>query len=137
MWECPDCKREFFIKNQRHYCCEDTIDDVFAGKAENVVLAFDALLLAVGEWEPQTIGAGKKAVIFNNGRAWLVVRPMKSVLDICFFYDRALTSPVLHNVRKYSTGKNFFHHIRIGSEEELTPEILDLLKMGFAFMLTK
>ena len=137
MWTCPKCQREFFREKQRHHCSPETIDDVFAGKAENVVLAFDALLLAVGLWEPQTIGAGKKAVIFNNSKAWLVVRPMKSVLDLCFFYGEIIQSPVLHSARKDSMGSKFAHHIRVADGEGITPEVVDLLKKGFEYMLPK
>ena len=135
MWTCPNCRREFFREKQRHYCSPETIDDVFAGRAENVVLAFDALLLAVGEWEPQVIGAGRAAVVFNNGRNWLVVRPMKAVLDVCFFYDRILTSPVIHVARKDTMGSKFAHHIRLADGETLTTEMIDLLRKGFEYML--
>ena len=137
MWTCPKCQREFFKEKQRHFCSTDTIDDVFAGKAENVVLAFDALLLAVGEWEPQTIGAGKKAVIFNNSKAWLVVRPMKSVLDVCFFYGEMLHSPLLHSARKDSMGSKFAHHFRFADGEEITADVIDLLRKGFLYTLPK
>ena len=137
MWTCPKCQREFLKDKQRHYCSAHTIDDIFAGRAENVVLAFDALLLAVGLWEPQTIGAGKSAVIFNNTKAWLVVRPMKSVLDVCFFYGEILQSPVLHSARKDSMGNKFAHHVRLSGPDDVTPEVVDLLKVGFEYMLPK
>ena len=138
IWECPKCHREFFRQNQNHYCSEHTIEDIFEGKAADLVLAFDALLLAVAEWEPQTIGAGKAAIIFNNGKAWMVVRPMKSELDVAFFYDKVLKHPSIKVARLDNMGKNkYSHHIRLRSEDDVTPDVVDLLRKGFDFMLSK
>ena len=138
IWTCPKCKREFFRQKQSHYCSEHTIEDIFEGKAADVVLAFDALLLAVAEWEPQTIGAGKAAIIFNNGKAWMVVRAMKTELDVSFFYREILKSPVIKTARLDNMGKNkYVHHIRLRNEEDVTPEVVDLLRKGFDFTLTK
>lgn len=134
---CPKCRREFFRPNQPHYCSPETIDDVLAGRPENVLLAFDALLLAVGEWEPQIIGAGKKAIIFNNGKAWLVVRPMKDQLDAAFFHDRRLNHPAIFRARLDNMGKNkYIHHLRLRNPEDLTPEVVTLLRRGFDYVLS-
>ena len=137
-WTCPKCQREFFRQKQQHYCSDHTIEDIFEGKAADVVLAFDALLLAVAEWEPQLIGAGKAAIIFNNGKAWMVVRALKTELDVSFFYSSILKSPVIKTARLDNMGKNkFVHHIRLRNEDDVTPEVVDLLRKGFDFMLTK
>ena len=138
IWTCDKCKREFFRKNQQHYCSPHTIEDLLEGKSPDLVLAFDALLLAVAEWEPQTIGAGKAAIIFNNGKAWMVVRPMKQELDVSFFYDSILKSKAIKTARLDNMGKNkYVHHIRLRSEDDVTPEVVDLLRKGFDFMLSK
>ena len=138
IWTCEKCKREFFRKNQQHYCSEHTIEDLLENKSPDLVLAFDALLLAVAEWEPQVIGAGKAAIIFNNGKAWMVVRPMKTELDVSFFYDSILKSTVIKTARLDNMGKNkYVHHIRLRSEDDVTPEVVDLLRKGFDFMLSK
>jgi murein endopeptidase len=113
-------------------CSDRTIDDIFAGKPDNLLLAFDALLNAVMPWEPQTVGAAVHAIVFTNRNAWLVVKPMAKVLDLKFYYDRPLQSPYLHKVGPMY-GKKYSHHIRIADEEELTDEIVDLLRQGFDF----
>jgi len=46
MWTCPNCNRPFQTTNQWHICGEKTIDDIFEGKTDNVLLAFDDVLLA-------------------------------------------------------------------------------------------
>ena len=138
IWTCPKCKREFFRTNQQHYCSDHTIEDIFEGKAADVVLAFDALLLAVAEWEPQVIGAGKAAIIFNNGKAWMVVRALKTELDVSFFYSSIIKHPAIKTARLDNMGKNkYVHHIRLRHEDDVTPDVVDLLRKGFDFMLTK
>ena len=138
IWTCPKCQREFFRQNQQHYCSEHTIEDLLADKPPDLILAFDALLLAVAEWEPQVIGAGKAAIIFNNGKAWMIVRPMKAELDVSFFYDSILKSPVIKTARLDNMGKNkYVHHIRLRSEGDVSPQVVKLLRKGFDFMLRK
>ncbi|PHI19778.1 hypothetical protein CEQ90_11160 [Lewinellaceae bacterium SD302] len=135
-WVCPNCQRAFFKKNQSHYCSPETIDDVLAGKPDNVLLVFDELLVAVADWEPQIIGAGKKAIIFNNGKAWMVVRPMKDQLDVAFFYDKKLSHPSIFRARLDNMGKNkYIHHFRLKQPGDLTPEMIDMLRKGFNYVL--
>jgi hypothetical protein len=138
IWTCPNCHREFFRKNQQHYCSEHTIEDLLAERPPEVTLAFDALLLAVADWQPQTIGAGKAAIIFNNGKAWMVVRPMKAELDVAFFYGELLKSPAIKTARLDNMGKNkYIHHIRLHDENDVTDEVIGLLRKGFDYMLRR
>ena len=62
---------------------------------------------------------------------------MKSVLDACFFYSEIIQHPALHSARKDSMGSKFAHHLRFAGPEDVTPEVVDLLKRGFAYMLPK
>ncbi|WP_420461028.1 DUF5655 domain-containing protein [Neolewinella sp.] len=136
IWTCPNCHREFFRQNQQHYCSHHTIEDLLAERPPELTLAFDALLLAVADWQPQTIGAGKAAIIFNNGKAWMVVRPMKAELDVAFFYGELLKSPVIKTARLDNMGKNkYIHHIRLRDESYVTDEVIGLLRKGFNYML--
>jgi len=132
MWTCPNCKREFPIANWRHICNDITIDDLFASKPNCLLLAFDELLMAVMQWEPNTVGAATKAVVFTNKYAWLVVRPMSKELDVKFYYPEPLQSPFLHKIGK-PYGSKYPHHIRLRDEGDLKPEMVDLLRKGFDF----
>lgn len=131
MWTCPKCERKFKIDNQSHYCTDTTIDDLFEGKPDNLLLAFDRLLIAVMEWEPMSVGTSVNTVIFTNAKAWLIVRPMSKELDLKFYYDQALQSPVLKKVSPW--GKKFAHHIRVKNEEEVNEEVIRLLKKGYTY----
>lgn len=132
MWNCPNCRRPFRTTNQSHICTNNTVDDIFAGKPDELLLAFDDLLMAVIDWQPNEIGAASKAIVFTNKRAWLIVRPMSKVLDIAFYTDGPLVAAALHKSAP-SMGKKYRHQIRIDGPDQLTTEMVELLKVGFEF----
>lgn len=131
MWTCPKCERVFKTAHQSHYCGLTTLDELFAKSPPHLVLAFDRLIAAVIDWEPCSLGAAKKAVVFSSHKAWLVVRPMTKVLDLKFYCDRKLSSPEIFKVQAW--GKKYAHHIRIQDASELTLEVLRLLREGHRF----
>ena len=137
MWTCPECSRSFRRNKQQHICVQKDPYDLVEGKPDNVLLAFDTLLTRLLEGEGCGVDASKNTVLFNvNLRVWLVVRPMKDKLDLGFYYDEELQSPLLHRID--SLGKQrFMHHVRIEDEVELTAELMDFLKIGFDFAANK
>ncbi len=133
MWKCPKCNRMFKTTNQSHSCLETTIDDIFLDRPIELVLAFDRIMTTVLEWENCTVGAAKKAVVFTSKKAWLIVRPMSKELDLKFYYDEPIDSPLFKKI-PFLMGK-YNHHLRIRHEDEVTPEIIGLLRQGYLFSL--
>ncbi|MEO0625498.1 MAG: DUF5655 domain-containing protein [Bacteroidota bacterium] len=134
MWTCPSCQRVFGTTNQWHYCNEVTIDEIFEGKPDDLILAFDDILLATAEWEPNSIGAAKKAIVFTNKRAWLIVRPMSKQLDVAFYTSGPLVASQIHKSTRYAPGgKKWRHQIRLSGPGQLSHEMVDLLRKGFDF----
>lgn len=131
MWTCPKCQRVFRGTNQSHMCVNTTIDDLFAGRPEELILAFDKLLIAVLEWEPNNVGAAKHSLVFTNERAWLILKPMAKQLDLKIYLDRPLPHDRVFRSTLY--GKKYAHHFRVKSEEEIDEELLSLLRIGFNF----
>lgn len=122
------------MANQWHYCNDVTIDDIFDGKPDDLLLAFDDVLLATAEWEPNSIGAAKKAVVFTNKRAWLIVRPMSKLLDVAFYTGGPLVAPQIHKSSKFSPkGNKWRHQIRLNGPGQLSHEMVDLMRRGFDF----
>lgn len=134
MWTCPNCQRPFRKPHQWHICGEKTIDDIFAKTTDEVLLAFDDLLVATAEWEPNLITPARHAVMFTNKRSWAVVRPMKKWLDVSFFSDSAMVGPHIHKSAPDSMGKKKFRHqIRLSGPGELNEEMLAALRVGFEY----
>ena len=129
MWTCSKCERRFKHDNQSHYCTTKSIDDLFEGKPENLILAFDKILVDVFEFGDISIGASVNTVIFTNKKAFLILRPMSKVLDLKFYYHEPLKSAKFHKVVEY--GKKFYHHIRVKDEFEVDDEVIQLLKKGY------
>ncbi|MEM9887330.1 MAG: DUF5655 domain-containing protein [Bacteroidota bacterium] len=126
MWTCPKCNRQFKTTNQSHTCNETTLDDLFLKCSDELILAFDRVLSEVINWQPCSVGAAKKAVVFTSKKAWLILRPMTKALDLKFYHGTILESDSLHQTTKW--GKKYAHHIRIRQEEDLTEEVFDLLR---------
>lgn len=134
MWKCSKCQRSFRVTNQSHMCNNITIEDIFAGKPDEVHLAFDDVLLAVMDWQPNEVGAAAKAVVFTNKRAWLIVRPMSKLLELSFYSDGILVSPAIHKSGPNMNSKTRFRHsIRLSGPGEVSPEVVDLLRLGYDF----
>ncbi len=134
MWTCPNCQRPFAKPKQWHICGEKTIDEIFERTTDEVLLAFDDLLIATADWEPNLITPARKAVMFTNKRAWAVVRPMKSLLDISFFSDEPMTDAFIHKSAPDSMGKaKYRHQIRLAGPGELTDEMVRALRVGYNY----
>ena len=132
MWTCPKCQRPFRREGQHHYCSEKTIDEIFEGKPDNVVMAFDDVLVATADWEPNLITPARKAIMFTNKRAWMVVRPMTEVLECSFFTDSVIHSPLLHKSTLDHMGKQKFRHsLRLTGPGDLSPEAVVLMRKGY------
>ncbi|MDP9077886.1 MAG: hypothetical protein M3O71_10715 [Bacteroidota bacterium] len=46
---CPKCERELVSEQQRHYCAKISLDDLFKGKSDELLLLFDKLLAEVAD----------------------------------------------------------------------------------------
>lgn len=130
-WTCPKCERVFGSPNQSHFCTTVTIDDLFVGKPENLLSAFDQVLIAVYDWPDVNVGAAKRAIVFSVGKAFLIARPMSKELDLCFYSDQALEDRMFHKSGKY--GKKYFYHIRIKHPDDVTPALLKWIRHGYEF----
>lgn len=131
MWTCPRCNRKFKSTNQSHVCTTKDIGELFIDKPDELVLAFDRIMTTVMRWEPNYMGPSKNAVVFTNKKAWLIVKPMKNVLDLKFYYHEKIESDLVNRYSKYAN--KFAHHLRIASENEVTPALLDLLNIGYSY----
>ena len=109
------------------------IGELFLDKPDELVLAYAAVEEQVMQWPYNSYGRSTNTIIFTTKRAWLIIRPMKRLLDLLFFNNAPLDSPRLHQVRE--RGEQYAHHIRLQHEDEVNAEVLRLLKIGYDYSL--
>ena len=87
MWTCPKCERELKNPNQWHNCVKVSMDSLFEGKPEELVLVFDKLLSEIIDWENVAVSATKNCIVFVHNQTFLIIRPMKKQLDLKFYSE--------------------------------------------------
>jgi uncharacterized protein YndB with AHSA1/START domain len=129
MWTCPKCERELRNPNQWHNCVKVNIGDLFKNKAEELEFVFDKLLVEVIEWENVAVSATKNCIVFVHNKTFLIVRPMKTQLDLKFYSDTEQNEfPI---IKSAVWNSKFENHIRIAKLEELTTPIYNLIKKSY------
>jgi len=131
-WVCPKCERELVKVNQWHNCVQISVDSLFEKKPLELVLVFDKILSEVMDWPEVLVSTSQNCVVFMHRQTFLVIRPMKSQLDIKFFSVQKTEANFIFKSIPYS-GK-FSNHIRIENEEELIPPMLSLIRKSYELL---
>lgn len=114
-------------------CTNRDIGELFLGKPDELVLAYDEIEQVISQWKPFSAGASVHSIVIASEKAWLIIKPMKAELDVKFYHDTIIDSPALKRVVNY--GAKAAHHLRVKSPENLTDEVFRLLRMGFEYSL--
>ena len=129
MHTCPKCERELRNPNQWHNCVKVNISELFKNKLGELEFVFDRLLAESVDWEGVAVSATKNCIVFVHHKTFLIVRPMKTQLDLKFYSDTEQTQfPIIKSVVWNSKYEN---HIRIASLDELTPNLYHLIKKSY------
>ncbi|BAU52418.1 DUF5655 domain-containing protein [Mucilaginibacter gotjawali] len=131
-WVCPNCDRELLKENQTHYCARVSVDSLFKGKSEELVLVFDKLLAEVTDWKDVIVSTTPHCIVFVHRKTFLVIRPMQKVLDIKFYSLTAQNSHPIINSTLYA-GK-YANNIRIKTTDELTPQVFKLIYQSYVLL---
>ena len=132
MWTCPKCERELRNSNQWHNCVKVSIDSLFEGKGEELVLVFDKLLSLIIDWENVAVSATQNCIVFVHRQTFLIIKPMKKQLDLKFYSELELDEfPIIKS--GYYSGR-FENHIRVSQLDELTPSVLKFIKQSYQLL---
>lgn len=132
MYTCPKCERELKNPNQWHNCVKVSIDSLFEGKAEELVLVFDKLLSEIIDWENVAVSATQNCIVFVHHQTFLIIRPMKKQLDLKFYSETEKEEfPIIKSI--FYSGK-YENHIRVSNVEELTPTIYGYIKQSYTLL---
>jgi Domain of unknown function (DUF5655) len=126
---CPKCERQLKNANQWHNCVKVDIAELFANKAEELEFIFDKILSQVIEWENIAVSATKNCIVFVHEKTFLIIRPMKTQLDIKFY--SAKEQSVFPIIKSAAWNSKFENHIRISTLEQLTSNVYGLIKESY------
>ncbi|HAA14806.1 MAG TPA: hypothetical protein DCE41_25200 [Cytophagales bacterium] len=131
MWTCEKCNRVFQTTNQSHICVVKDVGELFVGKPDSLVLAWDALTQRVMEWQPNVYSASTKSIVYTSKKAWLIIKPMKAQLDVKFYHEEKLVSDRIKRHQNYRN--KWAHHLRIHDELQVDREVLSLLRQAYDY----
>jgi len=131
-WVCPKCERELKNETQTHYCAKVNLDSLFERKSAELILTFDKLLLLVADWDDVAISTTPNCVVFVHRQTFLVIKPMKTALDIKFYSAIPPTAVILHKSFIYSG--RYANHFRISKLEDLTPVIIRYIRESYKLL---
>lgn len=128
-WTCPKCDRELPRPEQRHYCARVSLDSLFDGRPDELILAFDKILAEVADWDGVLVGTTPNCIVFTRRVTFLVIRPMKKELDIKFYSKVA--HPQKPVVKSMAVGSKFENHIRVSVVDDLRPSLFVYLRESY------
>jgi hypothetical protein len=132
MWTCPKCERDLKNPNQWHNCVKVSIDSLFEGKAEELILVFDKLLSEIIDWENVAVSATQNCIVFVHHQTFLIIRPMKKQLDLKFYSEtEQVEFPIIKSI--FYSGK-YENHIRVSALSELNQTIYNLIKQSYKLL---
>jgi hypothetical protein len=132
-WVCPKCERELKSETQTHYCTKVNLDSLFEGKSTELSLTFDKLLLLVADWDDVAISTTPNCVVlFVHRQTFLVIRPMKTVLDVKFYSASPTTGLIPY--KSYIYSGRYANHLRISKLEDLTPIMVRYIMRSYELL---
>ena len=131
-WVCPKCERELVKENQTHYCARISVDSLFKGKPDELVLVFDKLLAVVADWNDVLVSTTPHCIVFVHRKTFLVIRPMQKVLDVKFYSETAHSGHPIINSALYA-GK-YASNVRLKTLDELTPQVFKFIHQSYLLL---
>ena len=131
-WVCPKCERELLKEGQTHYCARVSVDSLFEGRPDELVLVFDKILAEVADWPDVLVSTTPNCVVFVHRKTFLVIRPMQKVLDVKFYSETAHSGPPILNSVLYA-GK-YVSNVRLKSLDELTPRVFNFIRQSYRLL---
>lgn len=126
---CEKCGRPLRAPKQYHYCSRKEIGELFEGKAAHLYPLYKKLEGELKDWPGAVFSASKTCIVFAMARTFLVVKPMKTALDLSFALPETREGFPIYKTSMY--GKRHEHYIRLYDEEDLTPDVVALIHLSY------
>ena len=129
--ECYHCKA-IVTPGEAHDCWTTTEGALTQHLSEDLREAWERLREKAADFGDQRIYASHNSIMFARKACYFFVRPKKSVLEVCVFLGRAVTSPRIRRVDPSSKTK-FVHFIQVRHRDEVEAPLTDWLQEAYDF----
>ena len=130
---CEKCGRPLRAPKQYHYCGRKEISELFEGKAPQLYPLYKQLEDELKHWPGAVFSASKTCIVFAAARTFLVVKPLKTALDMSFALPETREGFPIYKTSMY--GKRHEHYIRLYDAEDLTPDVVTLIRLPYELAL--
>lgn len=132
MWTCPECKHQFYNKNQSHSCGNYSLDDFLEGKPVAMAALFYDFLSEYQDVGPFELHPVKTRVaLLTKMRFCSVNKIGADHIDIHLVltssFDRASCFYKIDNL----AGRFFVHHARLYDKSDITDELKKYMVMAY------
>ena len=129
-WICPICNRTFHKANQPHSCELYSVEMHLKGRDENIIKAYNKLMLVVNGFGLLQISPTKHAIIIASRSSFLALKIKKNILDIEFLLSHEINE--FHVYKTFRVSKNrVAHFIRIDRPDQIDEQLAAWLKEAF------
>ena len=126
---CPKCNRQLKNINAWHYCAEVSMDELFVGKPDEVVLVFDELFQKISTWDDVAVSATKNCVVFVKNKTFLVVKPMTKYLEVKFYAKDHIDDEHLYKCHLWNS--KYEGIVRLQNVQQLNTKIFNYIKDSY------
>ena len=131
LWRCPKCRRRFANRNQTHFCGRHTIGAHFAGKSKTIATIYRAFVSALRDVGPVQVLPEKTRIAFQVRMSFAQLTPRRQWIDGHLVLARPTPAACIRKIESFSR-RNHVHYFRLASVEDITPELVRLMRDAYA-----
>src|SRR5262245_6696910 len=131
LWRCPTCRRHFANRNQTHFCGRHTLAGHFAGKPKAIATIYRAFVSALREIGPVKILPEKTRIAFQVRMSFAQLTTRRQWIDGHLVLARPTPAACIRKIESFSR-RNHVHYFRLASVEDITPELVVLMRDAYA-----
>jgi hypothetical protein len=129
-WVCPECKRGFVRKNQRHACGTGDRGEVIRNRPEAIVELFASIEAFARSLGPIEIVTRERYVLLRSVRIFADLVIMAEAVRVAVHLPREVVAPIFFKV---VVGDRFVTHVAKLRTKEDFAEIAPFLKEAYEF----
>jgi predicted transport protein len=128
-WICPKCSRKLSRPNAWHQCMQKSVEALFERKDPALYTLFKRVHDRIKKWDSVSASATQNCVVYVAETTFLILRPMKSALDLKFYLKQPMEEFPVYKVQRW--GGRFVHGIRLFDKQDLDKTVWSLLEQSY------